>query len=303
MPRVRRRFGVEIEFVGDLGMAIAALNAAELQVIDSSHTHDTGVAPRDWTVKRDGSVRGGGELVSPPLDFDNPDHREQVNTAIEALQAADCAVHETAGIHVHVDCRDLDPKQVTAVVRFCYKFEDAIYRIASSGWLRIRFAARTYAKPVSESTVRALMRARTMNDVQRIWNGQDFAGMILRGQDRYTAVNLVSFFFRGTIEFRYFNTSLNPERVQAYIALCMAIVDDARAGHCRSVKKSYPLGSMYAGQVDPYLLRVRLQQVLRSNARDTHVVMEEEDWKRLLKVWNDSVPQENFTAREERGWQ
>jgi hypothetical protein len=41
---------------------------------------------------------------------------------------------------------------------------------------------------------------------------------------RYCGVNLHSWFYRKTIEFRVFNSSLNPERVQGYIGMCMAMV-------------------------------------------------------------------------------
>lgn len=303
-----RRFGIEVEFDGSIEAAVTALRAAGLTVNDNRHSHLSGRAPECWVVKRDGSVPNGGEMVSPPLDFDNEENRQQVTTAVEALQAAGALTTPNAGIHVHCEAKnedgtDFSARQIGAVVRFFYKFEDAIYRIASSGWETIRPGARTFAKPIPEETARAIMNVRTMDDLKMIWNGRDDngnrrrgrSGVINRMHDRYHAVNLQSFFYRGTIEFRVFNSSLNPKRIQAYVALCMAIVQDAREGHSRSVKKSYRVGAMHRGEVTEQALFLRLQQVLRSDSRDTNVLMSEEDWKNLRKIcWKGSRPQRDI---------
>jgi len=308
-----RRFGVEIEFQGDLSAVIASLRAAGLETIDHTHSHDSGASVPSWTVKRDGSVEGGGELVSPPLLFDHPDHRDQVTTAVLALQNAGARPHASAGIHVHVEARNengtnFTGRQLGSVVRFCYKFEDALYRIASSGWETIRPGARQYAQPLPRGLVERAAAAESEADILSLWEGghdmRDGVRVFQPGVSRYLALNLHSYFFRGTIEFRYFNSSVNPDRVQAYIALCVAIVEDARRGHYRKIANSYPLGSMRAGTVSEKAVFLRLQQILRTeskkrgpngNVQDTEILMSEEDWKLLRKVcWRCSVPQFSF---------
>lgn len=307
-----KRFGVELEWVGDFDRILTQLRDAGLRVLDNRHTHN-GFSQTDWTLKYDGSVSRGGELVSPPLDFDNEAERAQVTTAVQALQDAGAQPDQSAGIHVHIeakheDGRPLSAREIAAVVRFTYKFEDAIYRIASSGWERIRGAARTYAKPIPEATAQAIMKVKTLDELQNVWDGQALGGTRARRQaqygvnarrslDRYTGTNLRAFFNKGTIEFRYFNSSVNPVRVQTYIALCMAIVDDARLGYSRSVKKSYRLGSMANGEVSEKALFLRLQQILRTKSRDSDIIMSTEDWKNLRKLcWNGSKAQQGGSA-------
>lgn len=305
-----RRFGVEIEFIGDLASVLAALRETDLTVVDSRHTHNTGDAPSGWAVKRDGSVQGGGELVSPPLNFDDPAQRGQVDIAVDALLRAGARTDASAGIHVHIEAKNEDGsvftgRQIGSVVRFGYKFEDAIYRIASSGWDSLRRGAISYAKPIPEEVARAIMVAKTIDDVRNVWDGYNVSGNRIRGGgswnrslERYYAVNLRSFFQRGTIEFRYFNSSLNAKRIQTYIALCTAIIEDARLGYSRSVKKSYPLGSMHSGAVCEKKVLLRLQQILRTESKDTSILMSEEDWKNLRNIcWKGSRPQPNVFAR------
>lgn len=302
-----RRFGIELEFSGDLERVWVALNESGLEVSDSRHTHDTGRAVRAWTLKRDGSVRSGGELISPPLDFDNIFERGQVNVAVDALRRANAQTSEDAGIHVHIEClnhngSDFTGKQLANVVRFVWQFEDAIFRIASSGWNRLRDAVWVYARPLPAGTADAMRKAQTMSEVQEVWQYGRTLRSIRRNGDRpspitsydprYTSLNLGSYFYRRTVEFRHFNSSLNAERIQAYVALCQAIVEDARRGHRRDVKNAKPIGSMAAGLVDEDRLFLRLQQVVRTNGRDTEVLMNKWDWKNLRKLcWKGSVPQ------------
>lgn len=300
-----RTFGVEVEFVGDLQRAIDCLEANGLTVQDSRHTHDTGIAPSAWCVKRDGSVSRGGELTSPVLDFDNADHKAQLFTAIKSLQEANADTHNSCGIHVHIGATNVDGsgfsgKQLAAVVRFCYKFEDALYRVASSGWQTLRPGARSYAQPIPEVTAKAIMSARTEDEVKQVWDGnirQNRYGFYSPSLDRYTALNLRSYFFRKTVEFRYFNSSLNPTRIWTYVALCQAIMEDARRGHSRQTATNYPIGSMASGAVKQDALMLRLQQVLTQDDKDTDRLMSKEDWKNFRKLcWRGSVAQQNIFA-------
>ena len=285
---MHRRFGVEVEFGGDTGSAINALLEAGL----SNMRHRAGYVGHDdsnWLVKLDGSVYEGGELVSPPLWFD--EQRDQVNRAIDALRTVGCRPIVSAGIHVHVDAGDLTPQQVVAVARSFYKFEDVIYRLASSGWRELREGARSYAWPLREERMRAMMRCTTIDQLMQVWyeTNEDYAERCSRDHghgSRYCGINLHSYFYRRTIEFRIFNSSMNPDRIQAYIALCMGLVADALKGSRRSINRRYRYGGMADGTTNAQNAFHRLLQVLRYDAG-----MSLEDMKLITKAWKDSVPQ------------
>lgn len=295
--------------MGNWDEAIAELLSAGISVEDRRN-HHYGFSQTKWRLKYDASVQGGGELVSPPLDFDDPEQRGQVTKAVQALQDAECRPDRRAGIHVHIEAKHadgtpMDGKQLAAVCRFFYKFEDALYRIASSGWASIRPGARSYAKPIPDAVAQRIMKVRTVQELSNVWDGLTHSGRSISGGgpayrrelDRYYALNFRAFFTHGTIEFRCFNSSTNPRRVQAYIALCMAIVEDARNGYSRSVKKCYPLGAMASGQVSENALLLRLQQVLTTESTDTKRVMSKEDWKSIRWIWTkDSRSQVDIFA-------
>jgi hypothetical protein len=290
-----RRFGIEIEFEGSQQDAARALQAAGMGD-GSTYPYNRNAPAPYWTIKNDGSVSSGGEMVSPVLDLDNPEHREQVTKAIMALRSAGATTCESAGIHVHIDGTTLTAEQVAAVARCFAKFEDCIYRVASSGWQSVRRGSGNYAKPMPERIVKALAKAKTAEQVGMAYYGeQDASRVAYRGRNhhdhsRYYGLNLHSWFYRKTIEFRVFNSSLNPERVQGYIGMCMAIVDDARNGYKRSVNKRYALGGMAEGTTNEAAARHRFLQVLRYDGG-----MALEDMERLTKIWKDSRPQRKET--------
>lgn len=296
-----RRFGIEVEYgfapgVSDGERAVQFLRDAGLCQEYGMHGY-MGHSDSGWIVKNDGSLHGrGAEMVSPPLDFDDPEQRGQVDRAIKALLDSGARTLAEAGIHIHVDCSDLDAKQVAAVARCFTKFEDLIYRIASSGWQSMRPGSGNYCPPMTDEQISKMARVRDEHSLAAAYFGNSSMGVTAGASHghsaRYCGINIHSWFYRKTIEFRVFNSSMNSERIQAYIALCIALVEDARRGKVRSTNKAYRLGGMKEGITKPNAAYHRLQQVVRYDAG-----MSLEDMKRLNKVWKDSVPQAKFARR------
>ncbi len=279
-------FGIEVEFGGSRAAAVQAIHDAGLGP-NREHSY-MGHSDTQWIVKSDASVSGGGELVSPPLDFNDPEQRGQVDRAIAALVAAGCRTSNQAGIHVHIGSAGMNARQIAAVARVFTKFEDCIYRLASSGWQTMRPGATSYCPPLSQRQIDGLVKARTEEQVRTAYYGRG-EGVYATGHghgSRYCGLNLHSHFYRQTIEFRVFNSSLNAKRVQSYIALCAAIVRDARNGKLRSVKKAFRLGDMASGVADPKKALFNFLQVLRYEAG-----MSLEDYQLIKKFWKDSRPQ------------
>lgn len=291
-----RRFGIEIEF------AMASRNVMEgilSGLRDAGLTRDTrmrGYSANDshsWIVKDDASIGMGGELVSPPLNFENPEHRAQVVKAVEVLAANGAKTSDRCGIHVHVESSDLTPKEVAAVARLFIKFEDCIYRLASSGWRTIRSSARQYAPPMNQQQVQRITRVNNEEQLKRAYYGDSYMYATGHGHNsRYCGLNLHSHFYRGTIEFRVFNSSLNPKRVSTYVSMCVAMVNDAKKGKIRSIAKAYRVGAMQSGQVTPRKALFNFLQVLRYGGD-----MSLEDYRNVKKFWEDSNSQSAWGYR------
>lgn len=284
-----RKFGLEVEFQGSTERVLAELVSRGLAQSRSMSNYSQN-SDTYWIVKGDASVERGGELVSPPLLMDDPDQRGQVAKAVEALTAAGVQPHQTAGIHVHINASDLDGKQVVGVARTFTKFEDQIYRIASSGWLTVRNYR--WCKPIERATVEKIAKARTKEQLATAWYGaREAHHMSGHGHhSRYHGLNLHSYFYRGTIEFRIFNSSINIKRIEAYIILAMAIVQDGRDGKLRSINKVFKLGDMKAGILPDKKAFHHLCQMLRWENDISPI--SKEDLALISYCWKNSVPQE-----------
>jgi hypothetical protein len=292
-----RRFGIEVEFKGSRDRVVAELAAAGLSGRHSQVNY-TYSPESEWVVKADASVTRGGELVGPPLDFDDPEQRAQVNTAIACLVRAGASTDPAAGIHVHIDGTDLDAKQVGAIGRFWVKYEDSIYRMASSGWNTIRpNALNNYAKLLDVQRAKKLMKANTKEALKEAWYGENNfytnpnPEQVHGHSSRYCGLNLHSWFYRGTIEFRVFNSSLNADRVQCYIAMSMAIVQYARQGFRASISTATSIGSMAE---DPTIEKKEWSGFLASLRYKGGMHLD--DLALMRRFWKDSKPQRAAVA-------
>lgn len=285
------KFGLEVEFTGNTDDLIRELRNEGLSQSSRMASY-IGFSQTDWTVKRDASVRNGGELVSPPLEFTNEEQRGQIDRAIRAMRRAGCTPDPSAGIHVHIESSGFSAREISCVARLWTRYEDAIYRLASSGWNTIRSGARQWAPRLSDAQKSGLASARTDQALMRAYYQQgrvtDSTTRNHGHGSRYRGLNLHSHWYRGTIEFRVFNSSVNGDRIQMYVALCHAIMQDAKNGKMRSVNRGVvPLGSMANGTADPDKVLFNFLNILRYHGGEMSV----DDYRLVKRFWQDSRPQ------------
>ncbi|HEU4532465.1 MAG TPA: amidoligase family protein, partial [Polyangiaceae bacterium] len=96
-----------------------------------------------------------------------------------------------------------------------------------------------YCRPIEPAFLALLeaRRPRSMADVSAAWYGERDARAQRYHASRYHGLNLNSLFFRGTIEFRYFNGTLHAGEVKAYVQLVLALAAKALTGRAASSKR------------------------------------------------------------------
>jgi hypothetical protein len=232
------RFGIEIEVVGvqrdALANAIVAVLPGSTQRFDGVKYWIRMADGREWTVVNDGSlarsplaVRGSGEVVSPILTYAD---METLQTIVRAVRGAGAKADEHCGMHIHVDGADFDGRGLVNLARYVARREPMLIDVI--GVLSHRLAQ--YTRPVSEEFLRRLGRGSGPSDVagvNRAWFGQR-TGVFTTSryhQSRYHGLNLNSYFYRKTVEFRYFNGTLHAGEIKGYVQLVLALVADARS--------------------------------------------------------------------------
>lgn len=220
-------FGVEIEFVGGT-QEYVGLCVAKTFGWGYSYGVVTMADGRKWTVMGDGSVSDsrhpmwGGELVSPILTWADLGMLKEL---VDSLKACGIEVNSTTGLHVHVGGLD-KAEQVANLARLMANDFEALLidavKVRPSRLMR-------YCKPVEVKSEK-LKGISTVAKLKGAWYGNENYQAERYDSSRYHGLNLNSWFFRKTVEFRYFNGTMESETLIAYVKLCMGLACFAKFG-------------------------------------------------------------------------
>ena len=234
-----RTFGIEIEMVGKTRFMIAravqsVVGGKTGHVVDKeddSLTHEEIHASdgRVWIVEDDDSLHAlkhlRAELVSPILT--NAD-LETLKNVVAAIAASGAHTNTSCGIHVHIGANNAAGEDINRVIDVIIDEEHKLVKTFKCNQRRLR----KYAKLMSPGFIRRFRRFRpkTPEELERLWYGRPKNPQ--RRSDRYhisryRGLNLQSYFYRGTVEFRYFDGSLDQNRIEAYVRRCLDIANKA----------------------------------------------------------------------------
>lgn len=236
------QFGIEIETAGisreSMARAVATIfNTTHRYEGGTYDTHTVTIEGKTWSFKSDASITEvngvykGCEIVSPPLHLKDFPVLKKI---IRCAKANRAKPHKSCGIHVHIDGANFRSEEIFFLVKNYIAIEDALYK-----FLGIAAPSRLdrFTKKLPESFKRKFRNETYSADrfniakLKEIW--YDTLGSSVRGSSshydssRYHGLNLHSYFYRGTIEFRLFNASLNCSKIQAYVLLCLFIAANA----------------------------------------------------------------------------
>lgn len=217
--------------------SLRRLLGTEIEVSQGASTYETDSVFAKWhvSVVNDGSLPvSGSEIVTSPASGDL--WVDMVASICKAMTSADSGakIDSSCGLHVHVDAGDLNIWDVRRFVRLYAGVEQAVFDLTKVDINRCR----RYARPCGD-------RFNTMfND-----SGKDAKKLFMRrhyrvspsasdrdvhaatqhkyDDARYNAVNLHSYFYRGTIEFRHHQGTVSADDITHWGIVVGSIVDFA----------------------------------------------------------------------------
>lgn len=236
-------FGVEVEMTGITREKAARLVAEVLGTTPSHpesncyHTRTIAdLAARKWKIMRDSSIeaiRNDGtsepldeyrvEFVTPPLNYSDI---ELLQNIIRKLRENGTKAHSSCGIHIHVDGANHTAVSLRRLVNFMTARQDLIYEA-----LQIGDRESNWCHKLNKTLLDAMKKDKnlTKEKAEEIWYSRandGYCGGIDHqhyNATRYHGVNLHSFFTKGTVEFRLFNSTLHAGKIKAYIQFCLAV--------------------------------------------------------------------------------
>ena len=236
-------FGVEVEMTG-ITREKAATIVAEVLGTTPSHPDDTcyktriiaDQAARKWKVMRDSSIepnRNDGthdgldeyrvEFVTPPLKYED---LELLQNIIRKLRENGAKSDKSCGIHIHVDGANHNPQSLRRLVNFMTSRQDLIYEA-----LEIGNRADHWCHKLNSALLIEMKKDKNLSKekAEQIWYSSandGYCGGVSHehyNKTRYHGVNLHSYFSKGTVEFRLFNSTLHAGKIKAYVQFCLAI--------------------------------------------------------------------------------
>ena len=236
-------FGVEVEMTGITREKAARLVAGVLGTTPShpeSNCYHTRTiadqAARKWKIMRDSSItpiRNDDtsepldeyrvEFVTPPLNYSDI---ELLQNIIRKLRENGAKAHSSCGIHIHVDGANHTAVSLRRLVNFMTARQDLIYEA-----LQIGDRESSWCHKLNKTLLDAMKKDKylTKEKAEEIWYSRandGYCGGIDHqhyNSTRYHGVNLHSFFTKGTVEFRLFNSTLHAGKINAYIQFCLAV--------------------------------------------------------------------------------
>ncbi len=212
------KFGIELELISPISSARLAskLEANGIKVVEPNSTHEV---VNGWKLVYDGSIRTphgytGFELVSPPsTDF------KDLEIVCKVLNENGVKANDSCGLHVHHDINELKRQQIMRVYEFYNKYEDLINNFFPASRVGNR-----YCQPVSS----IINRVRNCDTKEQLLTR--VAGKGSRSyydSCRYYCLNLRSYLYYGTIEFRQGAGTTDFDTISNWILFTHRIVERA----------------------------------------------------------------------------
>jgi hypothetical protein len=236
---VPRTFGVEIEMINRSLEQVAGTVASVVGGTPIRQTDPDDMSAvfwvvqdsvgREWKVEDDDSLQvpadQRAELVSPVLVESD---LELLMRVVEELRATGATVNRHCGVHVHIGAAACAVEHLNKAIDILIELEPVVI----ARMLGIHEERKRFAPLMSNDFIERFRnnRPRTHEDLLLMWAGPDYNERRRRDRydiARYNGFNLHSYAYRGTVEFRYFNGTVDAKRVAEYVKLCLGVAERA----------------------------------------------------------------------------
>ncbi len=204
------------------------------------------------------------EMVTPKLTYAE---LPKLQECVRQVRHAGAKVNSSCGIHVHVDAANHNRQSLKNLLGIMYSKEDILFKALQVNEDRASRWCQKVREPMLREA-RKLSSDETTNftQLEQIWYEGDVRTYEHYNWTRYYALNLHSVFYRGTVEWRCFNSTLHAGKVAAYVNLCLAISAQAIAQRSTVMRKTHSDNELFTFRV--WLVRLGLNGDEFKHTRD-----------------------------------
>lgn len=203
------------------------------------------------------------EMNSPKLEYSEMGKLQEV---VRTLRRAGAVVNSSCGMHVHVDASKHTPQSLKNALSIMYSKEDILFKALKVNESRVERWCQKVREPMLEK-IRKLPANTTMDRLKQEWYEGSDGSYQHYNWTRYYALNLHSVFYRGTLEWRCFESTLHAGKVRANITLALAISAQA-INQKRTLMRKTEISENPAFTFRTFLLRLGLIGPEYKNVRE-----------------------------------
>ena len=203
------------------------------------------------------------EMNSPKLEYSEMGKLQEV---VRTLRRAGAVVNSSCGMHVHVDASKHTPQSLKNALSIMYSKEDILFKALKVNESRVERWCQKVREPMLEK-IRKLPANTTMDRLKQQWYEGSDGSYQHYNWTRYYALNLHSVFYRCTLEWRCFESTLHAGKVRANITLALAISAQA-INQKRTLMRKTEISENPAFTFRTFLLRLGLIGPEYKNVRE-----------------------------------
>jgi len=205
--------------------------ACELEYSDARYGGNIEAAARKWkcSIVGDGSLPDSGfEICTSPANGDV--FINQIEDLTQALAEGDAEVNTDCGFHVHIDAQDFRYWDIRKLIIFYEKIEQGLFDMVPKSR-----RGNTYCLPCGDRYLKNItacnrpkqMKKQLIHNVYKEVPDKLFKDKRAehRVDARYYALNIHSWFYRGTIECRLAAGTRDPIKIINWSLLWVSIID------------------------------------------------------------------------------
>ena len=183
------------------------------------------------------------------------------------MRHAGAKVNHSCGIHVHVDAANHNRQSLKNLLSIMYSKEDILFKALQVNSSRVSQYCQKVREPMlKEARKLSSDETKNLTALESIWYEGNISDREHYNWTRYYALNLHSVFYRGTVEWRCFNSTLHAGKVAAYVNLCLAMSAQAINQRSTVMRKTYSDNELFTFRV--WLVRLGLNGDEFKNTRN-----------------------------------
>lgn len=279
-------FGVEVEMTGITREQAARTLAKYFGTQPHHHggTYDSWIVKdpegKEWKLMSDASIRTECKTSSGYEPTDDYEYRVEMVTpkltypellklqeCVRQVRHAGAKANDSCGIHVHVDAANHNRQSLKNLIGIMYSKEDILFKALQVNEARASRWCQKVREPMLQQARKLSADETTdLTQLEYIWYEGNVSNREHYNWTRYYALNLHSVFYRGTVEWRCFNSTLHAGKVAAYVNLCLAMSAQAIAQRSTVMRKTHSDNELFTFRV--WLVRIGLNGDEFKHTRD-----------------------------------